>query len=308
MMRSPVRSLALAIVTLFSAIPVLSAQEPPAPRPGGPPEIVRERIPDGRVELLTTRRARLGVVLNLRVSDTDSIGALIQSVTPNGPAARAGIRSGDIITRVNGQPLVAGNVKSGRDQSAPGLALTLLSAGLKPGDSVVVQYRRGKDRRNATVVAGDEPGWTWNGPGEPGNVYLESPDPFGPLEMDPRTMTMRVFADTLLRRPGHLPIRTPMPRIFMLGSPLADLELAPLNPELGRYFGTDDGVLVINVPDSSRLGLKPGDVVFSVDGRRVASPPQLLRILQSYEPGEEYRLEIMRMKKRETVTGSVAER
>src|SRR5262249_56346924 len=62
---------------------------------------------------------------------------------------------------------------------------------------------------------------------------------------------------------------------FMFGSPLAALELAPLNPELGKYFATSDGVLVINVPPDSKLGLKPGDVVVAVDGRKVKGPAQL---------------------------------
>ena len=37
--------------------------------------------------------------------------------------------------------------------------------------------------------------------------------------------------------------------LFRSGGPLADLELAPLNPDLGAYFGTSDGVLVIDAPE-----------------------------------------------------------
>jgi S1-C subfamily serine protease len=98
---------------------------------------------------------------------------------------------------------------------------------------------------------------------------------------------------------------TPPPMMFMLGSPLADLELAPMNADLGRYFGTSEGVLVISLPPDSPLGLRGGDVVLSVGGRPLAGPAQLLRILRSYGPGEEIRLEILRMKKRETVTGQL---
>ena len=71
---------------------------------------------------------------------------------------------------------------------------------------------------------------------------------------------------------------------FLYGSPLADLELAPLNPDLGQYFGTDTGVLVISVPAESQLGFKGGDVDpdrgWAESGEPLApaaNPPELRR-------------------------------
>ena len=95
---------------------------------------------------------------------------------------------------------------------------------------------------------------------------------------------------------------------FLYGSPLGDLELAPLNPDLGRYFGATEGILVISVPRDSDLGLKGGDVVLSVDGRKPASPSHLLRIMRSYERGESFKLEVLRNGKRENVSGRVGEK
>jgi membrane-associated protease RseP (regulator of RpoE activity) len=291
----------LSAALLLALGSALAAQEQPRPR--AERDIVRERTPfAGRIEIFT-RRARLGVQVNPVAVETDSIGALVQSVTPNGPAAKAGLKAGDIIIRLNGQALVGGDMKVGMGQSAPGLALSLLAATIDPGDTVVVQYQRGKERRNATLVAGDDPVWGWRS--TPGASEGLGDDLLGPQDLPPE-MRMRTFR--LAPPDGQFEMRTPMPRMFMLGSPLADLELAPLNPELGRYFGATEGVLVINVPAESRLGLKPGDVVFAVDGRKVRAPAQLFRVLESYEPGEGFKLEIMRMKKRETVAGSVAER
>jgi S1-C subfamily serine protease len=94
---------------------------------------------------------------------------------------------------------------------------------------------------------------------------------------------------------------------FLYGSVLADLELAPLNPDLGRYFGATEGILVISVPKGSELGLKGGDVVLAVDGRKPTTPSRLLRIMRSYDRGESFKLEILRNGKRETVTGRVGE-
>ncbi|HMV32244.1 MAG TPA: PDZ domain-containing protein, partial [Gemmatimonadales bacterium] len=68
-----------------------------------------------------------------------------------------------------------------------------------------------------------------------------------------------------------------------------------------------EGVLVINVPQGSRLGLKPGDVVLSVDGREPAGPSHLVRILRSYNGRESFTLQVVRQQKRKTITGQVAE-
>jgi S1-C subfamily serine protease len=46
--------------------------------------------------------------VNLQARDTDSVGAYVDAVTPAGPAAKAGIRSGDIITKVDCKSVLAG--------------------------------------------------------------------------------------------------------------------------------------------------------------------------------------------------------
>jgi S1-C subfamily serine protease len=307
---------ALHAILLISGITTLTAQEPVPPAGPDSAAVIRlERSPPpgalprmARVQVLATRRARLGVSVNMRARETDSIGALVQGVTPNGPAARAGIRSGDIITRFNGTPLVGRGVDAGEEQSGPGVALTVLAAGLNPGDTVALEYRRGRVRKNAVVIAGDEPFLTWSGPqGSFGYIFGDSgeePARSGRwrVELD----SVRIQLDTLIRR--HRPRRPPPPVFFMMGTPLEDLELAPLNRDLGRYFGTSEGVLVIRTPEDSRLGLRAGDVVQAVDGRVPTSPAQLLRILRSYEAGETFQLDIVRMKKREKVTGTLGER
>jgi hypothetical protein len=313
-MRAPL-AIAMLLVLLPSGIraqePAQPRQEPPPPRilrvEPGPPS----PLPEGELRILTMRRARLGISVNMRARETDSIGALIQGVTPNGPAAKAGLRSGDIITSFNGTALVGGNLKTGREQSPPGMALSLLAAGLDPGDTVAVEYRRGTDRRNASIVAGDEPffsrfttpdggfGFAFGDSGEGPDGMVRSWSRVGP---DGDTLRARLESRGVRERMRQAP-----PMMFVMGTQLEDLELAPLNPDLGRYFGTSKGILVINVPEDSKLGLKAGDVVLSVDGRAPASPAHLLRILRSYEGGEPMRLEIMRMKKRETVTGTLGE-
>src|SRR5213593_2075606 len=51
-------------------------------------------------------RGRIGVVVKSEAdSETDKIGAKIEGVTPGGPAAKAGLKVGDIITKFNGTAL-----------------------------------------------------------------------------------------------------------------------------------------------------------------------------------------------------------
>src|SRR5512144_1610528 len=111
MFRPILLPLGYAALTLLSVVQPLPAQEQPRPRP----ETVTERVPmHGRVEIFSMRRGRLGVVGSPASVETDSIGALIQSVTPNGPADKAGIRSGDIIVRINGRALAEGDPRLGQ--------------------------------------------------------------------------------------------------------------------------------------------------------------------------------------------------
>ena len=82
---------------------------------------------------------------------------------------------------------------------------------------------------------------------------------------------------------------------------LGDLELVELNEGLGRYFGTDKGLLVVKAPKSDAFDLKDGDVIHDIDGREPKDVRHALRILGSYAAGEKLKLGIMRDKKKRTV-------
>jgi S1-C subfamily serine protease len=281
---------ALALGGLAAPGPAITAQEP---------EMVHiERAPDQLIRIMMDRRARLGIKVNLRPRETDSIGAYVDAVTPGGPADEAGIRSGDVITRLDGKSVLAGGAAEGGDrdrQSLPGLRLIELAARLEPGDTVPVEYRRGKERRTASVVTADEPDLVTRD-GDRFAFAFRGPEVVGGARVVPSPGLMDRFE---MAGPHWQ---------FFSGSPLGRLELAPLNADLGRYFGTEDGVLVISAPQDSALGLRGGDIVLRVDGREPSGPSHLLRILRSYEAGESFKLDIMRDRKRQTVTARIGDR
>lgn len=255
----------------------------------------------GRVAPFMQRRARLGVVVSLDARDTDARGAFIQSVTPGGPADKAGIRSGDLITRLNGTSLTGAPGRTVQEgESLPGVRLIELAAKLTPNDTVTVEYLRGDARRTTRLVTGDEPLLAM-GDGE--NVFRFR------MGDEDRVFTLpRLRMEGLPERERLELLREPALAMAFPGTALGDLEVAPMNADLGWYFGTGEGVLVTRAPAGGSLGLKAGDVVLSVDGRKPSSPGSLLRILRSYDRGESFRLEIMRQKQRQTITGKLESR
>ena len=229
-------------------------------------------------------RGRMGINVDLRPNAaTDSIGARVAGLTPDGAAGRAGVQVGDIITRVNGTRLAAADQadhdEGDDDQSRPAMRLLHIASRLEPGDTVRLDVRRGTQNQAFTFVAGES-------------------------DMD-RVVRMR------------MPMMHDMPEMgdgpgvraftFMNDGP-SDIELVKVNAGLAEYFGTSEGLLVVDVGADTSLGLRPGDVILSIGGRRPTSPAHAMRILSTYDSGETVPFEIMRQKRRANVTGRLPQR
>lgn len=242
-------------------------------------------------------RPRLGITVEVSES-TSTRGARISGVMEEGPAEQAGLAEGDVITSVDGQPLsqpLAAELERDLDpvESLPAQRLLALVRQLEPGDRVEIEYLRDGESRRATVEAEDLGGW--------GRTFaFEAPG----WDAEALGERMRSLSEQMrhLRAPRAPDApRAPAPRAFRfeLDRPEAPgawfgfgptaafgLEMAPLTPDLGRYFGADRGVLVTAVEEGNALGLRAGDVILEVDGRAVEDPRRVRAILATYDEDE----------------------
>ena len=210
---------------------------------------------------MDSRRSYLGI--NVGPADEER-GVEVLGVTPGGPANEADVRTGDVIVSIGGEQLTA------TPGSSAVAKLTAHMRGVDPGTPVELELERDGKRRSATVLAGTLE--------EPVLSFAFGDEDF---EFDPEHLN-RLAHSAFLGRWG-------------------DLELVSLTPELGEYFGTEEGLLVIRKPRDASLKLQEGDVILAIGGRSPTSPEHAMRILRSYEPGEQLDMQIIRKGRRETL-------
>lgn len=238
------------------------------------------------------KRAMLGVTV--RTADDES-GVHINGVTPGGPAEKAGMHAGDIIIAANGQRFEGDK------------ALKELSAfmeELTPGDEVDVSIIRSGKRKQLTVKT-DDLSWPSAAvaaappaPPVPG-IHLFGSDaddvqcPQG-LVMDLQDLgegrrVIRIDPPAAPRPPT--PGLPPSAEVANVGG---GLTLAQLNKELGSYFGTQVGVLVVASGTGRTMDLEPGDVIQSVNGQTVKRPRDVIQQLERVATGESVKLGVIR--------------
>jgi len=216
-------------------------------------------------------KPRLGVTIGSSDDNGPVEGARIVGVSPGSAADDAGLRAYDIITSVNGESLSAAT--SGEANRK----LLDFMQGVEEGDKLRIEYLRDGNVGSVEVVPRviESREFAWSGDG--GNFVMP------PLHEAPRDVRRFQFT---------------MP--FYSGG-WGDMELVELNAGLGRYFGTDTGLLVVSAPKTDAFKLQDGDVIQSIDGREPKSVGHAMRILSSYQPGETLELKIMRDKRRQTL-------
>jgi S1-C subfamily serine protease len=224
-------------------------------------------------------RAMLGVMIDDDNGEQNR-GVPIIGVTPGSGADKAGLKSGDLLLKANGQSLA-----SDKDEVGPAHKLHDIMSALKPGDTVAVEYERNRQRHTAKVVAT-----------RPAQAFApQAPVANWHCEKD---------CDFLIAPEAPVPPQAPLPPEPRLGV-LGDLQLARLSRDLQPYFKTDAGVLVVSAPRNSNLGLKDGDVIRSINDRAVKDPISAWNALSDIGGNSTVHLEVVRAGQTISVEGAM---
>jgi S1-C subfamily serine protease len=253
-------------------------------------------------------RPVVGVVL----APDDIGGVRIAGVTPDGPAARAGIKAGDRLIGINGSE-IEGSTAQSRVENARRILL-----GFRSKDTVRLRYERDdlsssvavkpKLDKRVMILAKDgrilRPG---------ANVTVDR-DPLGRVDIEADGLGLALLDDktSISGLPiSALPVDGQGNAVVVAGvSPTRSLlidhecsdsnecsplrlsdafrwhgfNLAAVDPQLGRYFGATEGVLVLSstpfLPE-----LMAGDVIRKIDGVAVATPRAVMDALRN-KPAE----------------------
>lgn len=254
-------------VSAMLTVGSLLAAPPPQPPPPDHPMAVT-RVSGGSflgvgVSEVDSERAK---ALNLR----EERGVEVTRVEENGPAAKAGIKVGDVVLEYAGQPV------EGTEQ------FVRLVHETPAGREVKLNVSRGgalqtlivkTGQRKATVVGRDGNMFRFDMPG----MDIHIPD-------------------------IHMP---DMPNAHMSWrSGFLGIEAESLNDQLAQYFGVKAGVLVRSVIKGSaaeKAGIHAGDVITKVDANSVTSPQEISSAIRSARSKKNAAILLMRDKREMTV-------
>jgi serine protease Do len=218
-----------------------------------------------------------GGYLGVALEDGKDRGAEVRDVVDDSPAARAGLKDGDVVVSFDGE-----SVRSAAQ-------LSRLVRETPAGRTVELAYLRGGSRQQAQVTLGEPRRMGLIGPGDLdlGDLDLAIPQPPEPPVAPEPPGVQRVPR---------------VPRLPMLGDmvglrPRLGIQVDDLGEQLARYFKVEGGVLVSSVNPGSpaeKAGLRAGDIILKVDGEPVGSSRELIRQVGRADSAREVTLHIQR--------------
>jgi len=219
---------------------------------------------------------------------------VVTGVDSSSPAAKAGVRPGDVLLSFNSHDMRGGSVE--------------LSKWLKVGAPFVLRIRRNDAVRVIRGTLGRRPD-NW----EP-NVIVQLTVP-EIMEMGSGAVARAPMAQNgMIRAQSRMPVPEPLPALLppALGYgggtyPFAGAEFTALNQDLCEALGVrPEGVFVTSVIEGSparAAGLRGGDVVVKADSIKIETPIDLVRAIRSAdETDHTVDLQIIRKRRPQSLT------
>ncbi len=212
-------------------------------------------------------------------------GVAVEKVVENSPAAQAGLQTGDVIVKFEGEEITS--VRK----------LSRLIAEVAPDHQVKLTILRSGSEQEITATMGKrEMPTVFNG-----NFKMENMPKLPEMPQMPQVQVMppNGKGETFLwKNDGE--------NTFFFGANRQiGVSVSSLTKQLGEYFGAADGkgLLINNVRENSpaaKAGLKAGDIIIEVDGKEVNGNTDLIRSINEKKEGD-ITLTILRDRNRQTI-------
>jgi predicted metalloprotease with PDZ domain len=216
---------------------------------------------------------------------------VISEVDPESPAELVALRVGDIILAIDGKNVTTSEMLASEIKKK------------KPGNDIDLKIERDGKTEAVKVKLGEFPeDEAWR------ELELRFPGLFPPGALDAPS---RIFPEPPARapRPGAAPR---IPGLVFEQRKYVGVYCDELSSELALHFGVKEGtgLIVSRLSEgepAEKAGLKVGDVIVRVDGKRVESVDQFIDVIQGREKGDKIKIEFLREKKPMSVEVEVAE-
>lgn len=256
--------------------------------------LAQDQPPVLRALQVAGRSARIGATVSELPADDakqQKSGVLVDTITPGGPADKAGIKSGDTISEFDGE----------RVRSVAQFSRVVRES--TPDRGVPVVLSRGGQRLTVTV-APESRSWS---------------DDFSMRLLDlPRAaVAPRPPTPPAVPRAARPPMPfdsdalSDMPRVMRLWNTRGiGLTIESIDDQLAQYFGVKEGVLVKSVlvdSASQKAGLKAGDVITAINGTKIYDASDVNRAIDRVGENGEFTVEVVRDKKTQSLKGKIDE-
>lgn len=228
---------------------------------------------------------------------------VVESVDPGSPADRVGLRSGDVLIELGGQPLLRRDI--------------VFAELLRPGQRIEIKLQRGNRVMTLEPLVEPTPeslnrtpcSWV-----DANTAYVIAPSAEMQGVMVRSAPGVRAGAvikmdstrvNTVATGSGSFGYAGPMVNLFSRGAnPVAGVQLLAVTEELSKALDRERGLLVLRVLPGTlghEAGLRVGDVLIEADSQELRTSATLQRVF-SRSDDRTVTLVLIRDKKRETVT------